>query len=269
MYRLEGKIAVITGAGSGFGKAAAAAFIRNGAKVVIADMNREIGEEAEAELGEGASFVLCDVTKESEVSNVVDRAVEMHGQVDIMYNNAGVPCRTPPSIVDLDLSTFDRTLAINLRGTVAGMKHAARVMIPRQKGCILCTASVTAVLGGMAQHTYSVSKSAVAGLVKSASAELSRHGIRVNCISPFAVPTAFVMDELRAAYPGLDDVSIRKMLRATGALKGAHCEEADVANAALYLASDEAKYVSGHNLVVDGGFTAFKTLSLPLPAQIQ
>lgn len=167
--------------------------------------------------------------------------------------------------MDLDLQHFDKVMSINVGGALAGIKHASRVMIPRKSGSILCTASVTGVMGGLAQPTYSVSKSAVIGIVKSAAAELCRYGVRINCISPFAIPTAFVMQELKLHYPGLEDSEIVKMLHNTGVLHGANCEAVDVANAALYLASDDAKYVSGHNLVVDGGFTAFKTLPFPAP----
>lgn len=186
-----------------------------------------------------------------------------------MYNNAGIACRTPPSIVDLDLTMFDKVMDINVRGVVAGMKHAARVMIPRGSGCILCTASVTGVMGGMAQHTYSVSKFAVIGIVKSLASELCRYGIRVNCISPFAIPTPFATEELSQIYSRLDSQQLAQLVHNLGVLDGTNCEPNDIANAALYLASDDAKYVSGHNLVVDGGFTSFKNFVLPAPDQEQ
>jgi len=215
------------------------------------------------ELGPNATFVACDVTKESDISNAVNFTISKHNQLDIMYNNAGVPCKTPPSIVDLDLAVFDKVMDINVRGVMAGIKHASRVMIPRRTGSILCTASVTGLIGGLSQHTYSVSKSAVIGIVKSLSAELCKYGIRVNCISPFAIPTPFVMDEMSQIFPGVDDRRIMEMVNNAGVLNGANCEPNDVANAALYLVSDDAKYVSGHNLVVDGGFSSFKSLGFP------
>lgn len=257
-------MALITGAASGIGKAAASKFISNGAKVVIADIQDELGQNTVKELGPNATFIACDVTKESDISNVIDFTMSKHNQLDIMYNNAGVPCNTLPSIVDLDLEVFDRIMDINVRGVMAGIKHASRVMIPRRAGSILCTASVTGQMGGLAQHTYSVSKSAVIGIVKSVAAELCKHGIRVNCISPFAIPTAFVTEDMRRLFPGVDDQQIVEMVHGLGVLEGANCEANDIANAALYLASDDAKYVSGHNLVIDGGFTSFKNLELSI-----
>lgn len=265
--KLEGKVALITGAATGIGKETAAKFINNGAKVVIADVQKQLGQETASELGPNASFVVCDVTKESDVSNAVDFIVSSHGQLDIMYNNAGIACRTPRSIVDLDLDTFDRVMAINVRGVIAGIKHAARVMIPRKTGSILCTASITGLMGGLAQPTYSTTKSCVIGIMRSVTAELSQHGIRINCVSPFAIPTAFYMDEIKMYYPELEPEVLVNMLHRTSELKGAYCEPIDVANAALFLASDDAKYVSGHNLVIDGGFTSYKSLNFPMPDQ--
>lgn len=267
--KLEGKVALITGAANGIGKETAIKFTSNGAKVVLADIEKDIGHEAAKELGPNASFVHCDVTKEAEISDAVDFTVSKHGQLDIMYNNAGVSCHTPPSVVNLDLAAFDRVMTINVRGALAGIKHGARVMIPRQRGVILCTASVTGVIGGMSQHAYSISKSSVIGLVKSVASELCKHGIRTNCISPMAIPTRFVMEDMRVYFPGVDEESLVKMVHGFGELKGAICETSDIANAALYLASDDAKYVNGHNLVVDGGFTSMKSLTFPRPYQIE
>lgn len=262
-------MALITGAASGIGKETAAKFINNGAKVVLADIQKDLGHHTARELGPNAAFVLCNVAEESDISDAVDYAVSKFGQLDIMYNNAGIACHTPPSIIDLDLAIFDRVMAINVRGALSGIKHGARVMIPRQKGAILCTASVTGMIGGLAQPCYSISKSSVIGIVRSVASELCRNGIRVNCISPMAIPTPFVMDEIKKYYPGVEAEKLVKMVQGFSELKGGVCEAGDIASAALFLASDDAKFVSGHNLVVDGGFTAFKNLNLPTPDQLR
>lgn len=266
--KLEGKVALITGAASGIGKETATKFINNGAKVVLADIQTQLGNNTATQLGPNASFIPCNVTKESDISDAVDFTVSKYGQLDIMYNNAGVACQSPPSIVDLDLDRFDRVMAINVRGVLAGIKHATRVMVPRQSGSILCTASVTGVMGGLAPHTYSISKFAVVGIMKSLAAELGRYGIRINCISPFAIPTRFSMDEMQRFFPGVESQRLMDMIHKTGILEGANCEPEDIANAAVYLASDDAKYVSGHNLVVDGGFTSVKSFEFTAPSQV-
>ncbi|KAL4202572.1 hypothetical protein AMTRI_Chr02g264320 [Amborella trichopoda] len=264
--RLEGKVTIITGAASGIGKAIAEEFIRNGAKVIITDVQDALGEQTAAQLGPNASYSHCDVTQESEVSAVVDLAVSGHGRLDVMHNNAGVPGPIIPSVTNLDLTDFDKVMQVNLRGALAGMKHAARVMIPNKSGCILCTASITGILTGLAPHPYSVSKFAIIGLMKSMASELGRHGIRVNCISPFAIPTPLALDGMAHMFPDMGVEKRSEILRGTGELQGANCEVEDIAKAAVYLASDDAKYVSGHNLVVDGGFTISKQLGLFRPS---
>ncbi|PSS35322.1 Short-chain dehydrogenase reductase [Actinidia chinensis var. chinensis] len=266
--RLEGKVALITGGASGIGKTTAHEFIQHGAHVVIADIDTQLGPQVSNELGPEAHFVHCDVANESQVAEAVDLTVARHGRLDIMYNNAGIAGPAlPPSIADLDLHEFDRVMRVNVRGMISGIKHAARVMIPVGSGSILCTGSISGLMGGLGPHPYTVSKFAVPGIVKSVASELCRHGVRINCICPSPIPTPLVVGQLLALLPGVTKDRVVDLVNGLGELKGAKCEEIDVARAALYLVSDESKYVTGHNLVVDGGFTCFKNLQIPFPQE--
>ncbi|KAL6896554.1 hypothetical protein ACP4OV_007126 [Aristida adscensionis] len=258
--RLAGKVTLITGAASGIGKATAAEFVRHGAKVVLADVQDDAGRALAAELGPGASYARCDVTDEAQVAAAVDRAVELHGRLDVLYSNAGVSgSMAPAPLGALDMADFDRVMAINARGMVACVKHGARVMAPRGGGSILCTASIAGMQGGGMPHPYSVSKAAVIGLVRSAAGELAAHGVRVNSISPAGIATPFGMAAMAQILPGMGDDERRRLLEeGINELRGAVLRPEDIARAAVYLASDEAKYVSGHNLVVDGSYTATK-----------
>ncbi|KHM99221.1 secoisolariciresinol dehydrogenase-like isoform X2 [Glycine soja] len=266
--RLEGKVALITGSASGIGKATAHEFVQHGAQVIIADNDTKLGPQVAKELGPSAHYTECDVTVEAQVAEAVNVAVAHYGKLDIMYNNAGIPGPSiPPSIVDLDLDEFDRVMRINIRGMIAGIKHAARVMIPVGSGSILCTSSISGVLGGLGPHPYTISKFTIPGVVKSLASELCKVGIRINCISPAPIPTPMVLAQIGKFYPGLTQEQIVGIVNGFGELKGAKCEDIDVAKAALYLASDEAKFISGQNLIVDGGFTSFKNLTFPSPDQ--
>ncbi|CAH8266842.1 unnamed protein product [Arabidopsis lyrata] len=213
-------------------------------------------------------FVRCDVTVEADIARAVEMTVERYGKLDVMYNNAGiVGPMTPASISELDMKEFERVMRVNVFGVASGIKHAAKFMIPARSGCILCTSSVAGVTGGLAPHSYTISKFTIPGIVKSAASELCQHGVRINCISPATVATPLTLRYLRKVFPKVSEEKLRETVKGMGELKGAECEEADVAKAALYLASNDGKYVTGHNLVVDGGMTAFKIAGFPFPSE--
>lgn len=266
MSRLDGKVAVITGAAEGLGEACARLFVEHGAKVIIADIQDDLGRNLAASLGTSASYFHCDICSERDVSDVVDHAVSKHGRLDIMFNNAGIAYGAGVPLEDLDVEKFDKVMRVNVRGVLLGMKHAARVMIPEKRGCILCTASVCAVTAVGKSVPYVTSKHAVVGLVKQGAAELGKHGIRVNSVSPFAVATGMTLGVARDVCKDFDVVAQRlsDAVEKISVLQGVQLQANDIAQAALFLASDDAKYINGHNLVVDGGFTVHKALDLQL-----
>ncbi|XP_078149474.1 zerumbone synthase-like [Carex rostrata] len=256
--RLEGKVALITGGASGIGEATVKLFIEHGAKVCIADIQNDRGEQLCESFGGGkhAFFFHCDVSKEDDVSKAVDFTVETFGTLDILVNNAGITGHKVLDIREVDFQEFKKVFEINVDGVFLGMKHAARVMIPHGKGSIISLASVASVIGGLGPHGYTGSKHAVVGLTKSVAAELGKHGIRVNCVSPYATPTGLSMAHLPESER--TEEAMKDFLTFVGShanLKGINLGVSDVAKAVLFLASDEARYVSGLNLTVDGGFS--------------
>ncbi|KAJ0503010.1 putative secoisolariciresinol dehydrogenase [Helianthus annuus] len=224
--RLVGKVALITGAASGIGE-----YIQD-----------ELGQAVCDAIGSSNSiYVHCDVTKEEDVKNAIDTAITTYGKLDIMFNN--------------EKADFERVLSVNVIGVFLGMKHAARVMVPVKTGSIISTASVASNIGGISTHAYCSAKHAVVGLTKNLAVELGQFGIRVNCLSPHGIATPLSKKNFKLEADANVEEVVENVIHLTGNLKGVKLKTDDIANAALFLASDEAKYISGQNLFIDGGFS--------------
>lgn len=253
-----GKVALVTGGATGIGESIVRLFHKHGAKVCIVDINDNVGQRLSDSLGGDPNicFFHCDVTKEDDVKRAIDFTVEKFGALDIMVNNAGLTGPPTNDIRNVELADFERVYDVNVKGVFLGMKHAARIMIPSKKGSIISLCSVAGTLGGLGPHAYTGSKHAVVGLTKSVAAELGQHGIRVNCVSPYTVPTNLALPHLPEDERTEDALAGFKAFAETNAnLRKVGCTVDDVANSVLFLASEEARYVSGDNLMVDGGFT--------------
>lgn len=250
--KLEGKVAIVTGGASGIGEATAHVFAKHGARmVVIADLQKELGQQVAKSIGlNHSTYIHCDVTDEEQVKAMVEWTVKNYGQLDIMFSNAGIFGRSDQTVLDLDLSALDHLFAINVRGMAACVKHSARAMVERGvRGTIVCTASIAASRGATQKTDYYMSKHAVLGLVRCASRQLGEHGIRVNCVSPGAVATPMACSAF-----GMDAEQLEKAFEPHSSLKGVALKLGHVADAVLFLASDDSGFVNGHDLLVDGGW---------------
>ncbi|KAL2329739.1 hypothetical protein Fmac_017320 [Flemingia macrophylla] len=255
--RLVDKVAVITGGARGIGAAAAKLFAENGAHVVIADVLDDLGATVAESIG--GRYIHCDVSKEIDVESAINLALSWKGHLDIMLNNAGISGSEERSITTLDMDEVRHLFSINLHGTIHGIKHAARAMIKGQKGgSIICTSSAAAIMGGLALHGYTMSKAAMDGLMRTAACELGQHLIRVNCISPHGVPSEMLLSASRRfGNPDVTPQRLKEMIGTRASLlKGRGSTIEDVAQAALFLASDESGFITAHNLRVDGGHTS-------------
>ncbi len=264
--RLEGKVAVITGAASGIGAATAKTFVEHGARVVLGDIQDEAGEGLAAALG-GASqaiFRHCNVTEEAEVQALVEAAVSEFGQIDVIFNCAGIvgavgPMSTTPA------EEWKLTIDIMINGVFYGMKHASRYMKEAGSGSIISMSSTAGVMGGLGPHAYAAAKHAVVGMTKNLAAEMGGFGVRVNCIAPAGMATPMVADVMTGDHKNLEETIAT--LAAVSPLKGRAGLAQDVANAALWLASDESGYTSGLTLTVDAGATTGSTAEPPAFAE--
>ncbi|XP_073066752.1 secoisolariciresinol dehydrogenase-like [Primulina eburnea] len=258
--RLEGKVALITGGASGIGACTAKLFSKHGAKVIVADVQDELGHSVVKSMDpSNSTYIHCDVTNEDHLRTAVDTAISTYRKLDIIFNSAGICDPLKSRITDNEKSDFERVLSINVTGVFLSMKHAARVMVPARRGSIISMSSMCSGIGGAAPHAYTSSKHAVVGLTKNLAVELGDFGIRVNCLSPYAMATPLAKKALR-----LEDEELERATGETGNLKGTILRVDDVANGALFLASDESKYVSGHNLFIDGGMAITNSAAMQI-----
>ncbi len=250
--RLTNKVAVITGGASGMGKATVLRFLAEGARVVIADYNAANGEQVvdearQAGHGDAVAFVRTDVAREEDVEAMLQHALDRFGGLDVVFNNAGVGGAIGP-LTETSVEDWDYTMDVLAKGVFLGIKHAARIMRVRaQGGAIINTASVAALSGDGGPLVYSAAKAAVVSLTRSAAVELARDRIRVNAICPGFIATPL-------AEGGRPDQTRERFTSAQpwpDYGRGEH-----IAGAALFLASDDAEFVTGEYLVVDGGLTA-------------
>jgi NAD(P)-dependent dehydrogenase (short-subunit alcohol dehydrogenase family) len=249
--RLDGKVAVITGGAGGIGEGTVRRFVAEGARVVIADLDASRGAALAAELGDSTRFLRTDVSVEGDVAAAIDHGVREFGRLDVMFNNAGI-VGVIGRIAETSTDAWDRTVAVLMRSVFLGIKHAARVMLPQRSGSIISTSSTAGLMGGLGPHCYTACKHAVIGLTRSAASELGPSGIRVNAISPGNTVTAMTSAVISGDHTATQ-LAAEKI--AAGSYLGIAGFPEDIANAALYLASDEARYVAGHTLVVDAGQT--------------
>jgi len=259
---LDGKVAVITGGASGLGEGLARRFAAEGARVVVGDIDVERGQALAADLGDAVRFVETDVADVAQVTRLVDTAIDGFGGLHVMVNNAGVSGRMFPKFLDDDLADFHQVMAINVLAVMAGTRDAARHMSKNGGGSIINLTSIGGIQAGGGVMTYRASKAAVIQFTKSAAIELAHYEIRVNAIAPGNIRTAIV----RKSATGEDaqrleefEAMIREQMRNDRPLKREGTAD-DVAEAALYFATDRSRYVTGTVLPIDGGTTAGKVI---------
>ncbi|MEJ0041897.1 MAG: SDR family NAD(P)-dependent oxidoreductase [Rhizomicrobium sp.] len=261
MDRLKGKVAIVSGAASGIGRASAKLFAAEGASVVAVDRVEGVNDTVKAikEAGGAALGLIADVSKEEDAARYVDTTVREFGKLDAIYANAGVSGGSQPPFFDLTAEHWRQVLDVNLIGVFLAIKHAARVMVPNKKGSIVCTASVAGIRSGAGGGPYSASKAGVINLVTTAANYLTGTNVRVNAICPGIIETGMTKPIFdHAKQRGTEDrIGQLNPLKRYG-----HPEE--IAYTALFLASDEASYVNGQHLAVDGGLTS----SMPVTGRI-
>jgi NAD(P)-dependent dehydrogenase (short-subunit alcohol dehydrogenase family) len=252
----QGKVALITGAGNGLGRATALGFATRGANVIVVDNDHAAGEATTGiirQQGGEAHFVQADVTKSAEVQNYVKIALDRYGAIDCFYNNAGIEGAVAPTH-QYDEDMFDRVMAVNVKGVFLGLRHVLPVMIRQGRGSVVNTASVAGLVGSPGMPAYVASKHAVIGLTKAAAGEVGRNGIRVNAICPGPIDTRMI-HALEAMLNPDDPASVGVRYQNNIPI-GRYGTAEEVANLVLFLSSDLAANITGAQYVIDGGRTA-------------
>ncbi len=252
-FDFTGKVAIVTGAGGGIGRAVSLALAGAGAKVLVVDLSQDSGRETERLIGVGggtASFVAADVSNADDVARYVAAARDNWGRIDIFMNNAAWQGEILP-LVDYPDDLFDKVMAINVRGVFLGLKHVLPVMLAQRSGAVVNSASLAAYIGSRNLSPYSASKHAVLGLTKSVALEVARKGIRINAICPGPVDTAMIRDIEEGQAPG-NAQALREQRTAT-IPDGRYATPEEVANLMLYLVSDLASHVTGQGIQINGG----------------
>lgn len=248
---MDGKVVIITGAASGIGRATSQIFAREGARVIIADVNEKGGEETLSMInkaGQQGQFVKADMTVETDVKTLIERAISAHGRLDAAFNNAGIEGKQGSS-ADMPANEFDKIIAVNLKGVYLCMKYQIQAMLKGGGGAIVNTASVAGLVGFPGLGAYVASKHGVIGLTKTAALEYAKANIRVNCVCPGLIDTPMV-GRLGGSNPEM--VAALTQTEPVGRLG----KPTEIGEAAVWLCSDHASFVTGHSMVVDGGLVA-------------
>jgi len=250
MFDFQDKVAIITGAGHGIGQATAKAFAAQGAKVVVADIDRQTGEAVVKAIKASngvATFIPCDVTNDTQVQELVTSTLEVYGKLDIAFNNAGIEIEQS-KLADGDEAIFDKIMDVNVKGVWRCMKHQIPALLANDGGAIVNTASVAGLGAAPKMSIYAASKHAVLGLTKSAAIEYGKKGIRINAVCPAVIDTEMFQ---RAAQSDPRKAEYAHAMHPVGRIG----QPEEVAAAVLYLCSDQAKFTTGAALPVDGGVT--------------
>jgi NAD(P)-dependent dehydrogenase (short-subunit alcohol dehydrogenase family) len=253
MNRLAGKVAVITGAGSGIGRASAKLFVAEGAKVVVAEIDQALGEASAGEAGAGAQFVRTDVTDEASVKRMVQQAKEAFGRVDILLNCAGGSLREDRPVTEVEPAVWDHTINLDMKGPFLCCRHVIPVMVEQGKGSVVNFSSVVALRGNHIAHVYVMAKGGLISFTRALAGAYSAKGVRVNAICPGVVLT----DRVKSRFTGSNQVRFGGLDNIAQRYPFAVGQPEDIANVALFLASDESRMVNGAAIPAEGGFSAY------------